>query len=147
MLKKIFSLFFLCSYFFILGVNTGTIEEQKNVHNEGLLNAILSINKDSKKQFKKEFCRVFATTVKGCHDLKIKGITEVIALSMIEQELILAGIKSMPLSIVDQIRNSLRQACMLGYHLPKNVVNIEKTYFDYCVNCNGRREKITEIDL
>jgi len=140
-------LFFLCSYFFILGVNTDTIEEQKNVHDEGLLDAILSINKDSKKQFKKEFCRVFATTVKGCHDLKINGITEVIALSMIDRELILAGIKSMPLSIVDQIRNSLRQACMLGYHLPMDAVNIEKTYFDYCVNCNERREKITEIDL
>ena len=102
---------------------------------------------DSKKQFKKEFCRVFATTVKGCHDLKIKGITEVTALSMIDQELILAGINSMPLGIIEQIRDSLRQACVLGYHLPIDAVNIEKTYFDYCVNCNRRREKITEIDL
>jgi len=180
MIKKLFFLVFLCSYFFILGVNTkvlfylknsviyekypgficipkdspGTNEDQKNVGDEALLGAILSTNNlmlatspEGSKEQLKEFCEVFATTVKCCHDLKIKGITKLTALSMIDQELILAGIKSMSLRIIEQIRDSLRQACVLGYHLPIDAVNIEKTYFNYCMNCNGKRGKITEIEF
>jgi hypothetical protein len=105
--------------FFIQQFNVVQIEKQE-VAIEGLLKA-----------YKKTLCKYFANTVQTCYALKRDGITYTDALSKTK-----AIVRE---SIVEdhRLQHVLRvteDACTIAYSLPKDAMNIEQTYCDYCLD-------------
>ena len=104
--------------FFIQQFNVVQIEKQE-VAIEDLL-----------QEYKKTLCKYFANTIKTCYALKGDGVAYQDALSKTE-----AIVKE---SIVEDHRREhvlqvTKDACTIAYSLPKDAMNIEQTYCDYCL--------------